>query len=64
MKQDDIIVWVMNRKEYIEILKKHYQYRERLLKGEIKLPYKAATRLIGPDRAYHLYRFVKPTRGK
>ena len=54
----------MNRKEYIETLKKHYQYREKLLKGEIKLPYKAATRLIGPDRAYHLYRFVKPARIK
>jgi len=38
-----------------EYIKKKYQYRRLILEGKIKLPYKTASRLIGPDCAYHLY---------
>jgi hypothetical protein len=32
-----------------------YLYRYLVLKGIIKLPYKAALKFVGPDCAYHLY---------
>lgn len=32
-------------------------YRRLILEGRIKLPYKSLEGLIGPDCAYHLYRF-------
>ncbi len=40
-----------------EIIKKRYAYREQILKGKLKVPLQSARSLIGPDTAYHLYRF-------
>ncbi len=42
-----------------EIIKKKYTYRERILKGKLKIPLPVARSLIGPDTAYHLYRFKR-----
>ena len=38
-----------------ELVRLKYKYRELILKKKIKLPHKKASRLIGPDCAYHLY---------
>lgn len=40
-----------------EEARKRYLYARLILDGKLKLPYKVAVRLCGPDRAYHLYRF-------
>ena len=40
-----------------ELIRKKYRYRELILKGKIALSRKAAAHLIGPDCAYHLYRW-------
>ncbi|KJR40199.1 hypothetical protein MCHI_003903 [Candidatus Magnetoovum chiemensis] len=32
-----------------------YLYRRLIISGKVKIPYKAAARLVGPDCAYHLY---------
>lgn len=34
---------------------KKYQYRSLILKRKLRIPRKAATGLVGPDCAYHLY---------
>ena len=39
------------------MLRKRYQYRQLILAKKVALPRKAATDLIGPDCAYHLYRY-------
>ena len=41
--------------ENADNIKKKYAYRQMILKGKIKLNRKTATKLIGPDTAYHLY---------
>lgn len=38
-----------------EAVRKRYLYRRLILTGRVRLPRGAATRLIGPDCAYHLY---------
>jgi len=38
-----------------ELIRLKYKYRELILKKKIKLPHKKASKLIGPDCAYHLY---------
>ena len=38
-----------------ELIRKKYQYRTLILRGELSLPHRTAARLIGPDCAYHLY---------
>ena len=38
-----------------ELVRLKYKYRELILKKRIKLPHKKASKLIGPDCAYHLY---------
>lgn len=43
----------MNRKA--EEARIRYLYRDLVLRGKIKLPFRAAVKLIGPDCAYHLY---------
>ena len=43
----------MNKKA--EEIRVRYLYRNLILKEKIKLPYKAAVKLVGPDCAYHLY---------
>ncbi|MBN2010432.1 hypothetical protein JW960_13885 [candidate division KSB1 bacterium] len=43
-----------------EILRIKYKYRKLIMEGKIKLPYKDAARLIGPDCAYHLYSQFHP----
>lgn len=40
-----------------------YKYRRLILEGKIKLPYREAARLIGPDSAYRLY-FTRKTKNK
>ncbi len=44
-----------------EIIRKRYLYTELILKGEITSPLETARRLLGPDRAYHLYGISKRT---
>jgi hypothetical protein len=41
--------------EKAETIKKTYQYRRLILTGKVSLSRKTATKLIGPDTAYHLY---------
>jgi hypothetical protein len=38
-----------------ELARLRYKYRELILKKKIKLPIQKATKLIGPDCAFHLY---------
>ena len=38
-----------------EAIRKRYQYRRLILRGQAELSHQAAVRLIGPDCAYHLY---------
>ncbi len=38
-----------------EITRKKYKYRSLILRGRVRLPQKAAYKLVGPDCAYHLY---------
>ena len=38
-----------------ENIRKKYLYRRLIMTKKIKLHRKAATRLVGPDCAYHLY---------
>lgn len=45
----------MDRREEAEIIRKKHLYRRLILSGKIALSPRAATRLIGPDCAYHLY---------
>ena len=44
-----------------EAVRKRYLYRRLILTGRVRLPRSAATRLIGPDCAYHLYGAVAGT---
>jgi len=44
-----------NVNEKADEIKKRYQYRRLILKRKISLNQKTATKLIGPDTAYHLY---------
>lgn len=41
--------------EKAEAIRKRYQYRRLVLRGQADLPHQTAVRLIGPDCAYHLY---------
>lgn len=43
----------MNRKA--EEIRIRYLYRNLLLRKKIRLPFKAAVEVVGPDCAYHLY---------
>jgi hypothetical protein len=36
-----------------------YKYRKLIQSGKIRLPYKSAAKIIGPDTAYHLYHNLK-----
>jgi|Deesub1362B_J571_1020462.scaffolds.fasta_scaffold00010_99 hypothetical protein len=40
-----------------ELIRKRYLYREMILKRKASLSHRAAIKLIGPDTAYHLYRY-------
>jgi len=44
-----------NRSEKSELLRKKHLYRKMIMTGKIVLPWKTASRIIGPDCAYHLY---------
>ena len=44
------------RSEAGKEIERRYRYRVLILRREVKLPRKAATRMVGPDCAYHLYR--------
>ena len=52
----------MNRKA--EEIRIRYLYRDLILKRKIKLPFKAAVKIIGPDCAYHLYAVTSPQENK
>ena len=41
--------------EKSELIRLKYKYRELIMKKKIKLSHKKASKLIGPDCAYHLY---------
>lgn len=42
-------------KQKAELIRLKYKYRKLIMKKKIKLPHKKASKLIGPDCAYHLY---------
>ncbi len=41
--------------EAAEELRKKHLYRQLILSGKLVLPYRSASRLLGPDCLYHLY---------
>jgi hypothetical protein len=41
-----------------------YKYRKLIQSGKIRLPYRSAARIIGPDTAYHLYHNLKKNEKK
>lgn len=45
-----------------EEIRRRYQYRQLLLRSRIRLPRQALLGLIGPDCAYHLYRWEESGR--
>ena len=47
--------------EQAERIRKRYLYRRLVLTRKIALSRASATRLIGPDCAYHLYAHHRPT---
>ena len=47
--------------EKAELIRKRYLYRRLILTKKVALPRTSATRLIGPDCAYHLYGQFQPT---
>lgn len=47
--------------EQAELIRKRHLYRRLILTRKVALPRAAATRLIGPDCAYHLYGQLKTT---
>lgn len=46
----------MDPKSDPEYIKIKYQTRKQVISGKIKMSYKKALPLIGPDCAFHLYR--------
>ena len=48
--------------EQAELIRKKYLYRQLILTKKVGLPRTAATKLIGPDCAYHLYSQHQPTK--
>lgn len=53
-----------SREERAALMKRRYRYIDMILKGKLHLPPDKAWKLIGPDRAYHLYRFYTPKKKK
>ncbi len=51
------------RKDNPEVIRLRYLYRRLIVEGRISLSHSAASRLIGPDTAYHLYKNFGKTRG-
>ena len=47
--------------EQAELIRKRYLYRHLILTKKVGLSRSSATRLIGPDCAYHLYSQFNPT---
>ena len=47
--------------EQAELIRKRYLYRRLILTKKVNLARPSATRLIGPDCAYHLYSQFNPT---
>ncbi|QWR76602.1 hypothetical protein [Candidatus Magnetomonas plexicatena] len=45
----------MMKTEKSEQIRIKYLYRSLIMKGRIRVPYKAAAKMVGPDCAYHLY---------
>jgi hypothetical protein len=41
-----------------ELIRLRYKYRRLIMEGAIRLPIEGASRLMGPDCAYHLYFLV------
>ena len=48
--------------EQAELIRKKYLYRQLILTKKVGLPRTSATKLIGPDCAYHLYSQHHPTK--
>ena len=47
------------KNEKSEAMRLKYLYRRYVIKGKANINYKAASRLVGPDCAYHLYSSFK-----
>ena len=47
-----------------ELTRLRYKYRELILKKKTKLPIQKASRLIGPDCAFHLYSDFSVSKGQ
>ncbi|RMF99950.1 MAG: hypothetical protein D6726_12130 [Nitrospirae bacterium] len=54
----------LTREERAALMRRQYRYMDMILKGNLHLPPEKAWKLIGPDRAYHLYRFYNPEKKK
>lgn len=52
----------MNNDE-AEGARRKYRYRALIQRGDVRLPYRVAARLIGPDCAYHLYQYHHGSHG-
>ncbi len=50
----------LTREEVAEELRKKDRYRQLILSGSLVLPYRSASRLLGPDCLYHLYSTLDP----
>lgn len=48
--------WFYKEIDRADEARKRYLYGKLIMSGKIRLPYRIASRLCGPDRAYHLYR--------
>lgn len=46
-----------------EDIRVRQQYRKLIMQGRLCLPSEAATGLVGPDCAYHIYRRLRAPRG-
>ncbi len=59
--QATLVILIMKQDRYkdpsAERMRIMYQYRSAILRGKIKLPPDAMKPLVGPDCAYHLYKY-------
>ena len=50
---------VAQRSSAEQELRLRYLYHDLVLRGKVRISLEAAQKLIGPDRAYHLYGLVR-----
>ena len=44
-----------SKSEAAQEIERRYRYRMLILRGKLRLPREAATKMVGPDCAFHLY---------